>query len=73
MFAGSVFLISGNRQMLFTSGDRLHAEVAKVAGLGGGAEVRVGGFHQGSVTRITLPKGPDQSVTVTMNMETGSR
>jgi phospholipid/cholesterol/gamma-HCH transport system substrate-binding protein len=72
LFAGGVFLIA-SKQMLFHSGYRLNAEFKNVAGLAGGAEVRVGGFHQGSVTRITLPRKPGDDVVVTMNLDKGSR
>jgi phospholipid/cholesterol/gamma-HCH transport system substrate-binding protein len=65
IFSGGVFLI-GSKQMHFQRSYRLKARFASVAGLNDGADVRVGGFHQGSVTRIDLPQQPDQGVTVTM-------
>src|SRR5207302_1199031 len=52
----------------FRQSYRLNANFRNVAGLDGGADVRVGGFHQGSVARIDLPKQPDQGVTVTMDL-----
>ena len=67
LFAGGVFLI-GNKQMMFRSTYHLHADFRNVAGLESGADVRVGGFRQGSVTRIDLPKRPDQNVSVSMNL-----
>ncbi len=67
-----VFLI-GSRKMLFQSTYSLNAEFRNVAGLTDGAEVRIGGFHQGSVTHITLPKRPDENVRVTMSLQKSSR
>jgi phospholipid/cholesterol/gamma-HCH transport system substrate-binding protein len=67
IFAGGVFLI-GSKKMYFQQSYRLRANFQNVAGLDGGADVRVGGFHQGSVTRIDLPKHPDEGVTVTMDL-----
>ena len=43
IFAGGVYWI-GNKQFLFTSTYRLNADFQTVAGLSGGAEVRVGGI-----------------------------
>jgi phospholipid/cholesterol/gamma-HCH transport system substrate-binding protein len=67
LFAGGVFLI-GSKQMYFRQSYHLKASFANVAGLAGGADVRIGGFRQGSVTRIDLPRQPDQGVTVTMDL-----
>ena len=47
IFAAGVFWI-GKKQFLFSSTYRLSAEFPNVAGLNGGAEVRVGGIHEGS-------------------------
>ena len=62
-----IFLI-GNREMLFTSTYSLKSNFHTVAGLSEGADVRVGGIHQGTVKRIDLPKRPDEQVTVSMDM-----
>jgi len=67
-----IFLI-GDKDLLFTSTFRLKAEFANVAGLNNGAEVRVGGIHQGTVKEIDLPSQPDGKVTVVMNMRSHTR
>ena len=67
-----VFLI-GNKDFLFTSTYRLKAEFQNVAGLNNGAEVRIGGIHQGTVKEIILPSQPDGKVTVVMNVKNGTR
>ena len=72
IFAGAVFLI-GSREYLFQSTYRLNADFPDVAGLGGGAEVRVGGIHEGTVRRIDLPRRPDQKVRVEMDMDKDTR
>jgi phospholipid/cholesterol/gamma-HCH transport system substrate-binding protein len=72
VFAGGIFLI-GNKKFLFSSTYRLKAEFPNVAGLGDGAEVRVGGIHEGTIQRIDLPMRPDQKVTVEMQMDNATR
>jgi phospholipid/cholesterol/gamma-HCH transport system substrate-binding protein len=72
IFAGGVFLI-GNREFLFRSTYRLNAEFQNVSGLGGGAEVRVGGIDEGTVHSIDLPHNPGQKVRVVMDMSAGTR
>src|SRR5207244_11316401 len=54
----------GNKQFLFHSTYRLNAEFQNVAGLNGGAEVRVGGIHEGTVRQIQLPVRPNEKVRV---------
>src|SRR5437762_6048480 len=61
IFAAGIFWIGG-KQFLFSSTYRLNADFQSVAGLSDGAEVRVGGIHQGTVKRIDLPSRPDQKV-----------
>ena len=56
VLAVGVFLI-GSRQFMFSSTYKLEAEFESVAGLGAGAEVRVGGINKGTVKEITLPDG----------------
>jgi len=68
----AVFLI-GSRESLFQSTYQLRAEFQNVAGLSDGADVRVGGLHQGTVKRIQLPKQPDGKVTVTMDLQKATR
>jgi phospholipid/cholesterol/gamma-HCH transport system substrate-binding protein len=72
IFAGGVFLI-GNREFLYRSTYRLNADFKNVAGLDNGAEVRVGGLHEGTVRRIILPQHPDQKVRVEMDMDKNTR
>jgi phospholipid/cholesterol/gamma-HCH transport system substrate-binding protein len=72
ILAAGVFLI-GNKEMLFSSTYDLKAQFQNVAGLNNGAEVRVGGIHEGTVKRINLPKRPDDKVTVEMDLEKATR
>src|SRR5882724_1516773 len=67
MFTAGVFWI-GNKQFLFHSTYRLQAEFQNVAGLNDGAEVRVGGIHEGTVRQIQLPMRPNEKVRVLMDM-----
>jgi phospholipid/cholesterol/gamma-HCH transport system substrate-binding protein len=67
-----VFLI-GNNESLFQSTYKVKADFQNVAGLADGADVRVGGLHQGTVKHIQLPDRPDGKVTVTMDMNKGTR
>ena len=71
LFAG-VFLI-GNTETLFKSTYRVKAEFQNVAGLSDGADVRVGGIHEGTVRTIDLPKQPDGKVTVVMDLQSATR
>ena len=72
IFAMGVFLV-GNREFLFKSTYHLKANFDNVKGLNKGAEVRVGGIHEGTVKRIDLPPRPDEEVTVVMDLDTGTR
>src|SRR3989449_1552023 len=72
IFAGGVFWI-GEKQFLFRSKYRLKAEFKNVAGLNGGAEVRVGGIHEGTVRQIQLPTQPNEKVRVLMDLAGGTR
>ena len=67
-----VFLI-GNKDFLFSSTYRLKAEFQNVAGLNNGADVRIGGIHQGTVKEIDLPLHPDGKVTVVMDLKSETR
>jgi phospholipid/cholesterol/gamma-HCH transport system substrate-binding protein len=71
LFAG-VFLI-GNTETLFKSTYRVKAEFQNVAGLSDGADVRVGGIHEGTVRKIALPSHPDGKVTVMMDLQRATR
>jgi phospholipid/cholesterol/gamma-HCH transport system substrate-binding protein len=67
-----VFLI-GNNESLFQPTYKVKADFQNVAGLADGADVRVGGLHQGTVKHIQLPNRPDGMVTVTMDLNKGTR
>ncbi len=67
-----IFLI-GNKDFLFSSTYRLKADFQNVGGLNNGADVRVGGIHQGTVKEIDLPSQPDGKVTVVMNLRSQTR
>lgn len=71
LFSG-VFLI-GSRESLFQRTYRVQAQFDNVAGLADGADVRVGGLHQGAVKHIELPKRPDAKITVVMALDKGTR
>src|SRR6476660_5458030 len=72
VFAVGIFLI-GDKDFLFTRTYRLNAAFDTVAGLTGGAEVRLGGIHSGTVRRIDLPRRPDEKVVVVMALESKTR
>jgi phospholipid/cholesterol/gamma-HCH transport system substrate-binding protein len=72
ILAGGLFLIGRNRS-LFSSTYRVQAQFQNVAGLDEGAEVRVGGLHEGTVKHIHLPRQPDGKVTVVMDVKNGTR
>src|SRR6266498_4874086 len=72
IFSAGVFWI-GEKQFLFHSTYRLKAEFQNVAGLNGGAEVRVGGIHEGTVRQIQLPTRPNEKVGVLMDLAGGTR
>jgi phospholipid/cholesterol/gamma-HCH transport system substrate-binding protein len=66
-FGAGIFWI-GQMRFLFNSTYRLNAEFDNVAGLNDGAEVRVAGIHEGTVTRIQLPQHSQEKVRVVMDM-----
>src|SRR5260221_6670959 len=72
IFAGGVFWI-GSKQFLFTSTYHLNADFQNVAGLSNGADVRVGGIHQGTVKRIDLLRRPDEKLRVLMDLKRATR
>src|SRR5712692_617315 len=72
VLSAGIFLI-GSKHFLFSSTYRLKADFHNVAGLNNGAEVRVGGIHEGTVRRINLPSKSDEKVTVVMDMENNTR
>jgi phospholipid/cholesterol/gamma-HCH transport system substrate-binding protein len=72
ILTGGVFLI-GSNHLTFRSTYRLKTQFHNVAGLANGAEVRVGGMHEGTVRQIDLPNRPDGEVTVQMDLANGTR
>jgi phospholipid/cholesterol/gamma-HCH transport system substrate-binding protein len=72
IFAGAVFLI-GDKHLIFHRTYELRSQFQTVAGLNNGAEVRVGGMHEGTVNKILLPNRPDGKVTVIMDLEQATR
>lgn len=72
ILAAGVFIIGAN-DVRFQSTYPVKASFHNVAGLSEGAEVRVGGIHEGTVKRIDLPGRPDQDVIVTVNLARATR
>lgn len=72
VLALGVFLI-GSNELRFRSTYRVKAEFENVAGLNEGADVRVGGIHEGTVKHIELPRDPAGKVTVVMDLDDGTR
>jgi phospholipid/cholesterol/gamma-HCH transport system substrate-binding protein len=68
ILACAVFLI-GSKQLVFHSKYHLQAQFANVSGLLDGADVRVGGVHEGTIQAIHLPSQPDGQVTVLMELD----
>jgi len=66
LFVG-VFII-GEKRFMFRHTYRVSAEFPNVAGLDNGADVHVGGIHEGTVRYISLPDGPNGKLTVQMDM-----
>src|SRR3984885_13524392 len=67
-----VFLV-GNKEFLFAPTYSLKTDFANVTGLDNGAEVRVGGIHEGTISRIDLPTEPGGKVTVEMKLHTSTQ
>src|SRR5262249_7837043 len=72
ILAVGVFLI-GNKDFLFSSTYVLKSEFQTVGGLDNGAEVRIGGIHEGTVKRIDLPSHAGGKMTVVMNLRNPTR
>src|SRR5215468_7578742 len=62
-----VFLI-GNQSLLFSSTYIVKSNFQNVMGLNNGAEVRIGGIHEGTVKQIQLPAQPGGQMTVVMDL-----
>jgi outer membrane protein OmpA-like peptidoglycan-associated protein len=67
-----VFLI-GNNTMLFGRTYSLQTDFPNVESLNPGADVRVGGIHEGTVKKIDLPSRPGGRVTVLMSLRDSTR
>ncbi len=67
-----IFLI-GNKDFLFSSTYSLKADFQNVGGLNNGADVRIGGIHEGTVKEIDLPSQSDGKVTVIMSLRSATR
>ena len=72
ILTAGVFLI-GSNSLLFGSTFRVKAEFQNVAGLNSGADVRIGGIHEGTVRYINLPKRPDEKIVVAMDLRKEAR
>jgi phospholipid/cholesterol/gamma-HCH transport system substrate-binding protein len=68
----AIFLI-GDRRFLFSSNYTLKAPFDNVGGLPNGAEVRVGGIHEGTVEQIQLPTQPGGKVIVVIELQKSTR
>src|SRR5438105_1253359 len=72
VLGGGVYWI-GAKQFMFARTYHLAAEFQNVAGLNGGAEVRVAGIHEGTVRKIQLPQHTNEKVRVIMELAKPTR
>jgi len=70
--SAGIFLI-GNKEFLFSPTYRLKTDFQNVDGLNNGAEVRVGGIHEGTISRIDLPTEPGGKLTVMMKLHSSTQ
>jgi len=70
--SAGIFLI-GNKEFLFSPTYRLKTDFQNVGGLNNGAEVRVGGIHEGTISRIDPPTEPGGKVTVVMKLHSSTQ
>src|ERR1700728_3850722 len=70
---GAGICLIGGKELLFQSTYNVKAQFRNVVGLEKGADVRVGGIHEGTVKRIDLPRRPDGEVTVVMSLDNKTR
>ncbi|MGH9428129.1 MAG: MlaD family protein [Terriglobia bacterium] len=63
----------GDKDFLFSTTYRLQSPFDNVAGLGNGAEVRLGGVRVGTVDFIKLPGHAGEKVLVVMKLESSTR
>ena len=67
-FSVGVFLI-GSKNFRFKTTYTLNTQFRNVQGLNNGAEVRVGGIHEGTIKEIQLPADPNGKLTVVMSLD----
>ena len=67
-----IFLI-GNKEFLFDPTYRLKTDFQNVSGLENGSDVRVGGIHEGTISRIDLPTEPGGKITVEMTLHDSTK
>ena len=70
--SAGIFLI-GKKEFLFAPTYVLKTDFQNVEGLDNGAEVRVGGIHEGTISRIDLPSEPGGKVTVEMKLQSSTQ
>ena len=70
--SAGIFLI-GNKEFLFSPTYRLKTDFQNVGGLNNGAEVRVGGIHEGTISRVDLPTEPGGKVTIVMKLHSSTQ
>ena len=68
ILGAGIFLI-GSQQLRFHSTYQLNTHFQNVKGLEIGADVHVGGVHEGTIKHIVLPNQPGGEVTVVMEVE----
>jgi phospholipid/cholesterol/gamma-HCH transport system substrate-binding protein len=67
LFAFGLFMI-GDRRLMFTDSFEVHAHFERIAGLQGGAVVRVAGMNAGEVLEVSVPPGPEAPFRVRMRI-----
>lgn len=67
-FSVGVFLI-GKKDFRFKATYTLNTQFRNVQGLNNGAEVRVGGIHEGTIKEIQLPADPNGKLTIVMDLD----
>ena len=70
--SAGIFLI-GNKEFLFDQTYRLRTDFQNISGLENGSDVRVGGIHEGTISRIDLPTEPGGKITVEMTLHDSTR
>jgi len=73
LILGFIVFRIGDKDFLFSTTYRLQAPFDNVAGLGNGAEVRLGGVRVGTVDFIQLPGHAGEKVLVVMNLDSSTR